>query len=61
MTALNYINKRNGPSGDLRRTMCKLCRHSILTGEDAVWLSKPLGLSHLNCARSRGALIAEEA
>jgi len=51
MTALNYINKRNGPSGDLRRTMCKLCRHSILTGEDAVWLSNPLGLSHASCAR----------
>jgi hypothetical protein len=47
--------KKPGPSGDQRRTTCKLCLISILIGEPTVWLTKPMGLSHQGCAQRAGA------
>lgn len=44
-------SKLNGASfSDQRRTTCKICLCSILTGQPAVWLTKPMGLSHKACA-----------
>jgi hypothetical protein len=53
--------QKTGPTGDQRRTMCKICRFSILAGEETAWLTNPLGLSHLNCARAQGAYSNGEA
>lgn len=52
MTTIHRLTgpTRPGKTGDQCRTVCKLCRYALLHGEAAVWLTKPMGLSHKTCA-----------
>lgn len=43
-----------GPAGRDYRTNCKLCPAGVYTGQPAVWLTQPMGLSHVDCARRAG-------
>jgi hypothetical protein len=58
MTAQKTINRLTGPKTgsftNQHRTTCKLCPHSIHVDDAAVWLTKPMGLSHDTCARQAG-------
>ena len=36
--------------GKKERTQCKVGRHVVLDGEDAIWLMSPMGLSCVPCA-----------
>jgi hypothetical protein len=44
--------RRNGGVKTLpvHLTDCKLCKLPIFRGQETVWLSKPMGLSHKECA-----------
>lgn len=35
------------------RTVCKICLSVILVGQETVWLTKPMGLSHKACAKHK--------
>jgi hypothetical protein len=37
-------------------TTCKLCRLSVYKGQPSVWLSKPMGINHTECAEREGLL-----
>ena len=45
-------NVRLGPNGPARayRTQCKIRNHAIYSGDETVWLTKPMGLSCQACA-----------
>lgn len=52
MTTSKLLNRVSGPRNappPPPRTTCKLCRFAVRAGEPAVWLTKPMGLSHEAC------------
>jgi hypothetical protein len=53
MSGLNPPHSR-GALVDHRIGQCKICRRGIYHGQDVVWLTDPLGLSHRDCAASPG-------
>lgn len=36
------------------RTVCKLCSLTVYKHQPAVWLRRPLGIAHAECAAERG-------
>ena len=62
MTTQRILNRLTGPkkpnqlgaTGDAWHARCKLCRHTIRPDEPRIWLTKPMGLSHQNCATRAG-------
>lgn len=59
------FNTRLGSNGKTApgayRSQCKLCPHAIYHGQEAVWLTRPMGLSHTPCAEKHAARLATEA
>ena len=41
--------EKYGANQDQCITTCKKCRRSLLKGQDRVWLTDPMGLSHQVC------------
>lgn len=64
MTRQVTINRLTGPkkptklgaTGEVWHVVCKFCRRSIDPTEqrERVWLTKPMGLSHKDCAAQEG-------
>jgi hypothetical protein len=46
------VNRINGPKRAPRRyaTTCKICNMSVFDGDETVWLTSPMGISHKTCA-----------
>lgn len=49
---LPNLGRQNHPN--LWIAQCKLCGYGVYRGQEYVWLSYPIGRSHLSCARERG-------
>lgn len=45
---------RLGATGDDWHVVCKLCPRRVDPTEQRVWLTKPMGVSHQDCAAQAG-------
>lgn len=53
---LHNLNRQSSrlAKGRVHRSSCKLCPEGVYTGQPAVWLTDPMGLSHAACAQRAG-------